>query len=164
MTSLNLLSTLSVFAKARSRQRWLSLFSLDGMSIVACSQMESMFSNIIVGLLTGIIAGYFTSFLVSRRFYRKGQRDTVSTRLKACCPYRRESVRHGDGLDDTAHSLIIISEVMESAGFRRESGVVRSIASEMEPLTTLPAPEPPEQKREREALKNKWGERLSELY
>jgi hypothetical protein len=123
-----------------------------------------MLSNIAVGLLAGVITGYLTSYLVSRRFYRKGQLDTVSTRLKACCPYRRESVRYGDGLDDTAHSLIIISEVMESAGFRRESGVVRSIAAEMEPLKTLPVPEPAVQKSERDALKNTWADRLSELY
>jgi hypothetical protein len=123
-----------------------------------------MISNTIVGLLTGVITGYLTSFFVSRCFYRKGQLDTVSSRLKACCPYRRESARHGDGLDDTAHSLIIISEIMESAGFRRESGIVRSIAADMEPLTTLPVPEPAQQKSERDALKNKWADRLSGLY
>jgi hypothetical protein len=126
--------------------------------------MAPALSNIIVGLLTGIITGYLTSFRVSRRFYRRGQLDMVSSRLKACCPYRRHSVRHGDGLDDTAHSLIIISEVMEGAGFRRESEVVRSIASEMEPLATLPTPEPPDQKRERDILKDKWAKKLTKLY
>jgi len=90
--------------------------------------------------------------------------DTVSSRLKACCPYRRLSTRHGDGLDDTAHSLIIIADVMERAGFRRESGVVCASATEMEPLTTLPVPEPVEQKGQRDALKNKWADMLSELY
>ncbi len=126
--------------------------------------MDSMTSNIAVGLLTGVITGWLTSFIVSRRFYRKGQLDMVSSRLKACCPYRQQSVRHGDGLDDTTHSLIIISEVMDSAGFQRESGVVRSIAAEMELLTTLPVPEPAEQKKERDFLKNKWAKSLSQLY
>lgn len=121
--------------------------------------MESMLTNILVGLLTGI----FTSVLVSRHYYRRGHLDTVSVRLKACCPYRRESVRHGDGLGDTAHAFLVLSEVMNHAGFSRESAVVNSIALEMDALATLPSPESEAMKQERDALKRKWAERLSKL-
>jgi hypothetical protein len=100
--------------------------------------MCSMLSNVLVGLLTGLI----TSAVVSWFFYRLGrgdarkmqwvsQVDSTLLRLVYLDPKRRESIRPGDGVDDTSHALLCSSALMASSEFEKGALTVQSIAGEM---------------------------------
>jgi len=122
--------------------------------------MCDMISNLLVGLITGAAS----SFYVARIFHRNNHLDRTLTLLKFCCPYRANSVRPGDGLSDTAHALIIQSEVLGHAWFPRQARIVRAIAAEMEALPSLSSPESDADKTTRDAIKKQWQDKLLHLY
>jgi hypothetical protein len=129
--------------------------------------MCSMLSNVLVGLLTGLI----TSVVVSGFFYRLGrgdarkmqwvsQIDSILLRLAYLDPKRRESIRPGDGVDDTSHALLCSSALMASSGFRTGADTVRSIAATMAEWC---ATKEPKSYDDGERMKRQWEAQLTTL-
>jgi len=89
---------------------------------------------------------------------------TVSALVRACCPYRQDSERGGDGLADTAHALRVRADILEESRLRMQAEVVRRIAGEMEALQTLNKPEPRADKDARDRGKQDRESRIMALY
>lgn len=97
-----------------------------------------MLANVLVGLLTGAAS----SWAVAWAFYRYGRRDTrksqwasqvdgILFRIAMLDPKRAHSVRPGDGVDDTSHSLLCSAAVLASIGFREGARLTKEIADDM---------------------------------
>ena len=129
-----------------------------------------MISSIVVGLLTGALS----SLAVATYFYkrglidadnlsRRGQLDSVLLRLKQLDPKRRQSVRPGDGVDDTGHWATCMSEIMAQTGFTTGADVLKSIIREMDEFCP-PVPKSPERTHdEGERIKKQWEGRIVDL-
>jgi hypothetical protein len=93
-------------------------------------------------LLTNVLVGSLTSALVAWISYRLGrsdmmierwasQIDSVLEKLAFLDPRRFESVRPGDGVDDTSHAIRCMGAVMKISRFEQGQKIVESIAQEM---------------------------------
>lgn len=125
--------------------------------------MDDSLGTIIVGTAVGLLSGVLSSAMVARLFYLRTLLDRVSERLKRCCPYRRENLREGDGLEETAWSLTIDAELLRSAKFRRASKAVLEISRQMQEFPTLSSPRPDETA-SRDNLKRRWEDSVRALY
>jgi hypothetical protein len=126
-----------------------------------------MLSNVLVGLLTGLIS----SAIVSWCFYRFGRRDAHRTnwvsqidlvllRLAFLDPKRPNNIRPGDGVDDTSHALLCASALMASTGFKEGADALKGIASEMVDWCSTTTPKSYD---DGERMKRKWEARLTAL-
>jgi hypothetical protein len=110
----------------------------------------------------GALVGIFASWL----FYRFGKRDAVMVyrdgvitsvvmRLKEMTPTSKARVQNGFGLDDTAHWIICLAEVMDETGWSEGAKGLKQLAGELgvEPHFANPTEE---QKKEGERKKVEW--------
>jgi hypothetical protein len=67
-------------------------------------------------------------------------------------------------LSDTAHALMIEAEVLQHVGFRKSARVISSVAAEMNQLSSIPSPELDSNKEQRDAVKERWQDRVTYLY
>jgi len=86
----------------------------------------------------GALVGIFASWL----FYRLGKRDavlmyrdgvvtSVVMRLKEMTPTRKARVLNGYGLDDTAHWITCIAEIMEETGWSNGGQGLRKLVIDL---------------------------------
>ena len=84
--------------------------------------------------------------------------------MKRLCPYRKENVRGGDGLNETSWALKIESEMLEKNGFYREASVVENLSKQIGEASELPNHNDKQATTARDEEKKKWQQKLSKLY
>jgi hypothetical protein len=118
----------------------------------------------------GALAGLFTSWL----FYRFGKRDaehiyrdSISTsvvmRLKEMTPTSKARVPYGHGLDDTAHWITCLSEVVQDTGWREGAEGLKKVAIDLRDGPDHPHPSQ-EQKEEGERKKTEWIQQVYSVH
>jgi hypothetical protein len=131
--------------------------------IAVCYSMKIL-EIIIIPIVIGVGTGLLSSYLVSRWFLKKGTLGECDRLLRRLCPYRKENVRAGDGLEETGWSLLIESEILAKHGFRKEAEAIRSLADTI--CSTLPLPDQADAatKAARDKLKEGWKKSVAALY
>jgi|GEM_PF-6202581 len=121
-------------------------------------------TDLIVSVVIGVATGAFSSYYVSRKFYRLALLDECIRLIKRLCPYRKENVRGGDGLDETSWALKIQSEMLARNRFAKESETIETISRSIGGKSDLPNHNDGEATKTRDDEKAKWHEAIGELY
>jgi hypothetical protein len=98
--------------------------------------------DVVISVVVGIVTGGASSWYVSRKFYFQGrfdvedshkllELDEVEMRFAALDPFRHESRRGSDGVDDTAHWLDCRAAIMQSNNFPEGAKLLHEHASRL---------------------------------
>ena len=132
------------------------------MATNACTELlQKSFELVIIPFAVGVITGALSSLWVSRRYRKKSLLDECSRLVRRLCPYRRDNVRDGDGLSETAWGLKIQAEILADAGFSGEAQAIEALSKEMD---AMPAIDGPQEEAKRTARKDEWKSTIARLY
>jgi hypothetical protein len=123
-----------------------------------------------ISIISSIVVGLLTSYVVARIFYRFGRTDTeasyrrviltlVTMRLKQMIPTRRQNVPEHYDLSDTAHWLTCLSEVLAEMEFQRDADCLNAVRDEIAQAPHIPLPSE-EETADGEASKRVWQTRI----
>ena len=132
--------------------------------------MCDFISNAVVGFVVGVLSSTFVAVVFyrlssrdSETLHRCAQLDSVLLRLKQLDPTRWEHMRPGDGVDDTSHWLICMSEIMRETGFSQGEQVLMTISEEMRQACPRASAVSKEMREEYERKKKTWEARIHAL-
>lgn len=128
----------------------------------ACTEvLAKAFELLLIPLAVGVITGVLSSHWVSRRYRKKALLDECSRLVRRLCPFRRENIRDGDGLEETAWGLRIQSEILAQASFYREAQTIEALSTEMGAMLTIRGDS---EETKRTARKEEWKSVIARLY
>ena len=131
-----------------------------------CDFISNAVISFVVGVLSSAVVAvvfYKLSSRDSETLHRSAQLDSVLLRLKQLDPMRWEHMRPGDGVDDTSHWLICMSEVMRETGFAQGEQVLTTICEEMRQECPGPNAVSKISRNESEQKKKIWEARIRAL-
>jgi hypothetical protein len=127
-------------------------------------------SNAVVGFVVGVLSSttvaivfYQLSSRDSETLHRCAQLDAVLLRLKQLDPQRWKSIRGPDGVDDTSHWMICMSEIMGETGFDQGTQALTAICQEMRQVCSGPNEPSKMSPEEAEVKKKTWEARIHTL-
>jgi hypothetical protein len=125
--------------------------------------MCAFIGNALVGFVVGVLSSttvaivfYRLSSRDSQTLHRCVQLDSVLLRLKQLDPMRWQSMRGPDGVDDTSHWMICMSEIMRETGFDQGAQALTTIFEEMRQVCSGPNEVPTLPREESERRKKMW--------
>ena len=132
--------------------------------------MCDFISNAVVGFVVGVLSSTFVAVVFyrlsgrdSESLHRCTQLDSVLLRLKQLDPRRWHSVRGPDGVDDTVHWMICMSEIMRETGFDQGAQTLTTIFGEMRQVCSGPSEASKLSPEEAERKKKTWEALIHEL-
>ncbi len=129
-----------------------------------CDLPAKFFELILLPIVIGVATGLISSHLVSRRYLKKALLDECVRLVKRLCPYRKENVRDGDGLDETSWALQIQSEMLARRRFAYAAAQVAAIAKDVGTIPPLRDHGDAAARKERDSVKERWHRALGDLY